>query len=84
MEHIIDLSPIADSQALHTALARELSLPEWYGHNLDALYDCLTDLADPTHLTFINWDGDAPFAPGFESVFADAQAENSDFTYEFA
>ena len=31
---------------LHTALA----LPEYYGANLDALYDCLTEIAEPTEL----------------------------------
>ena len=25
-------------------LGRALALPEWWGRNLDALYDCLTDL----------------------------------------
>lgn len=30
----------------HEALAMALSFPEYYGHNLDALYDCLTDLPD--------------------------------------
>ncbi len=28
-----------------TALGHDLSFPEWYGANLDALYDCLTDFS---------------------------------------
>ena len=28
----------------HRVLARELSFPDWYGYNLDALHDCLTDI----------------------------------------
>ncbi|MGH3516676.1 MAG: barstar family protein [Haloechinothrix sp.] len=27
------------------AIAAALSFPEWFGRNLDALYDCLTDLS---------------------------------------
>ena len=84
MEYIIDLSAITTAQELHRLLARELPLPEWYGHNLDALYDCLTELEAPVRLIVRHWDPSAPFAAGFESVFADAQAENSDFSYAFA
>lgn len=31
-------------------LGRALYLPEWWGRNLDALYDCLTDLDRPVKL----------------------------------
>ena len=83
MEHIIDLAAIADAKAFHQALAKELALPEWYGHNLDALYDGLTELEAPLHLILKNWDRAADFSDGFESVFEDAQAEDPDFTVEY-
>jgi hypothetical protein len=38
----------ADSDRLEVVLdniARDLGFPEWYGRNLDALKDCLTDLS---------------------------------------
>ena len=41
---------IQSREALHDALARELHLPEWYGRNLDALYDCLGDLQEEVTL----------------------------------
>ena len=31
-------------------LGRALALPEWWGRNLDALYDCLTGLGRPVRL----------------------------------
>ena len=44
----IDGEKIKSLPTLHEALARELALPEWYGGNLDGLYDCLTEPADRT------------------------------------
>ncbi len=29
-------------EAVHDRFAQALPLPEWYGRNLDALFDCLT------------------------------------------
>ena len=40
---VIDGKAVTDMDALQDFFARELDLPEWYGRNLDALYDCLTD-----------------------------------------
>ena len=31
-------------------LGRALALPEWWGRNLDALHDCLTELGRPVRL----------------------------------
>lgn len=33
------------SQAVMDSIASALSFPDYFGHNLDALYDCLTDLS---------------------------------------
>ncbi|GAB3697911.1 barstar family protein [Mariniluteicoccus flavus] len=37
------------------AIGRALSFPDYYGRNLDALWDCLTDLAEPTALVWRDW-----------------------------
>lgn len=34
----------------------ELSLPEWWGKGLPALYDALTDISEPTRITVIRRD----------------------------
>ena len=34
------------TEKAHADLAQALNFPDYYGHNLDALYDCLTDLTD--------------------------------------
>lgn len=43
---IIDCSEITSKRALHDTLAERLDAPDYYGRNLDALYDVLTDLND--------------------------------------
>ena len=42
-EYIIDLKEAKSKEELHERIQRALPLPNWYGGNLDALYDVLTD-----------------------------------------
>jgi RNAse (barnase) inhibitor barstar len=51
----------------HTSIAAALSFPDYYGRNLDALWDCLTDLTEPTVLL---WDGWGPLAHAAPDRFA--------------
>lgn len=81
MEYCIDVAGIDSVQTFHQVLAQTLSFPDWYGHNLDALYDCLTELEGC--LVLESWDDTADFAQGFREVFADAQEENPDLTVIF-
>ena len=41
----VNLDGSAHIDALLAALGRDLDFPDWYGANLDALSDCLTDFA---------------------------------------
>jgi len=43
---ILDGNVITTRTQLHDALYEQLQLPEWYGRNLDALYDCLGEVRD--------------------------------------
>ena len=79
-EITLDCTGIADKKQLHQALYETLALPEWYGHNLDALFDCLTE-CDETHLTLLHWDELGDWNESFASVFEDAAVENEYFTY---
>ena len=49
---LVTLSPaeLPDLPALHALLARQLDFPAWYGANLDALYDLLTERTEPIDL----------------------------------
>ena len=44
----LSAAEIPDLPALHAVLARRLDFPAWYGANLDALYDLLTERSEPT------------------------------------
>ena len=45
MEHPIDGTSIRTKAEFMTAVADALSFPDWFGNNLDALSDCLSDLS---------------------------------------
>jgi RNAse (barnase) inhibitor barstar len=40
----IDLATARDKDGLLTTVAGTMGFPEWFGHNLDALADCLGDM----------------------------------------
>lgn len=44
---VADLHACSDRQAIFDALGAAMGLPDWFGDNLDALYDVLTDLPGP-------------------------------------
>lgn len=82
MNVTISCGGIADKNELHARIAAALDFPDWYGHNLDALMDCLTDLDEVT-VTLAEWDS-LPFdADGFWRVFRQAAAESPDLTVIF-
>jgi RNAse (barnase) inhibitor barstar len=45
LTHVLDGAELVSKRAVLDGIAVALSFPEWTGRNLDALYDCLTDLS---------------------------------------
>ena len=51
---ILDGDLITDKETLHSILASSLQFPDWYGRNLDALYDCLSDMQEETEIHILH------------------------------
>jgi RNAse (barnase) inhibitor barstar len=63
--------PASSTADLYAGLAEALRLPSWFGANLDALWDCLTDLGAPTALVLADWTGYERADPEQASRFLD-------------
>ena len=83
MEVILNCALLTERSSAHAYLKEQFSFPEYYGCNLDALYDCLTERRTDYTLILKGWDPTRPWAAGFASVFADAQADNPHLTVLF-
>lgn len=73
---VLDCSAIANPEDFHDALVEALVLPQWYGSNLDALYDCLTAITEETEITLLHFSELNEMYAGFEAVFQDAAQYN--------
>lgn len=50
MTVVLDGKAMVDRVTAHTHLAERLELPTYYGRNLDALYDMLTEIGEETEI----------------------------------
>ncbi len=80
MEYILDFSNITTKDDIHEYISKILSFPDYYGRNLDALYDCLTDMPE---CSIILTGIDALYDMGdygmkIIKVFKDASGDNAD------
>lgn len=76
----IDFRLLDAPESGHAYLAQTLALPSWYGRNLDALYDCLTDPMPDTVLQLQHTAQVGGFGSAVLRVLHDAAAENRALT----
>ncbi len=67
-------------EELHDQLKTILHLPDYYGKNLDALWDCLTgEVTLPVELTWVNFqkskDALGDYAESLRQLFQEAEEE---------
>ena len=77
---VLDLETLMGREDLHRRLRELLPLPAWYGNNLDALYDCLTDLQEEVQLAILHscllQERLGAYGTAFMAVLTAAQQEN--------
>ena len=74
----LDFRFYANAREVHGFLKRAMNFPDYYGMNLDALFDVLTEPFEDTVLTYRT--SGKTFERGFISVFTNAAEENRHLT----
>lgn len=81
----IDFTEIGDYEDFFTQLKEKITLPEFFGDNLDALYDFVSGSAElPLHIEFVNMSVEQ--LEIFEDLLVtleDADDELDDFTFTY-
>ena len=85
MEFVIDGKNMTDRRTSHEEIARALRFPDYYGHNLDALFDLLSTFEGKVVIknTACALNAMGAYALSIFKTFMDAQEENRHFTITF-
>lgn len=85
MEVYIDFLEIGDYEDFYAQLKEKLTLPEYFGDNLDALFDVITgELEMPLHLEFVNMSVEQlEIFEDLLTTIEDAEDEIEDFTFAY-
>ena len=78
----LDGNILADIAQVHDYIKEMLDFPEYYGKNLDALFDCLTDL-DNVEITITAPEEDGAIFQKVLRVFKAANRENDGLKVNF-
>ena len=72
----LKLDKFSKKEELHSYLKKKMKFPDYYGENLDALFDCLTDISTDTAV-YIKYDADNELQRAVLAVFSDAVSQNT-------
>ena len=81
----LDIEHIHTVRALHIYLAYMLDLPAYYGRNLDALHDVLSEESEPIHILLSgmpNSEEMMAYFPKLECFLSDCAQENYRICFE--
>ena len=83
---ILNSTEFSSSDELHAVLKYKLQLPEYYGANLDALWDCLTAWIElPIRIEWVGYDNSkqkiGEYAEMLLKTFQEAENEIEGFTF---
>ena len=72
----LKLDKFSKKEELHSYLKKKMKFPDYYGENLDAIFDYLTDISTDTAVD-IKYDADNELQRAVLAVFSDAVAANT-------
>ncbi|MBQ7916001.1 MAG: barstar family protein [Firmicutes bacterium] len=75
MQEII-LDGLIMQEAPQDYIAEVFGFPEYYGKNLDALHDMLTEISEDTEVYLLHWESMGAYGKKLLRVFEDAAQEN--------
>ena len=80
---ILDAKKMLEKEKMHEYFAKKFDLPEYYGKNLDALFDCLCEINEPTLIKLKNEnDLEAGLKESLVALFCDVCNENEQVKFE--
>lgn len=80
---ILDAKKMLEKEKMHEYFAKKFDLPEHYGKNLDALFDCLCEINEPTLIKLKNENAlDEGMKESLIQLFRDVCSENALVKFE--
>ena len=80
---ILDAKKMLEKENMHEYFAKKFDLPEYYGKNLDALFDCLCEIKEPTLIKLKNENAlEAGLKESLTQLFYDVCNENEQVKFE--
>lgn len=83
---ILNGACMTSTETAHKYLSNKLCFPEYYGGNLDALWDCLTTVSDNVQIELVNYQKLArnlgAYSEALVKVFSDAAEENESICFK--
>lgn len=80
---ILDAKKMLEKGKMHEYFSNKFDLPEYYGRNLDALFDCLCEINEPTLIKLKNENAlDSTTKESLTQLFRDVCSENELVKFE--
>ena len=82
---LVDGNDVKTKEQLHSVFRDELDLPSYYGNNLDALFDCMTEIQGEIGIISVNGDvlekSLGKYWKHFLELMKDLEREKEDFYF---